>query len=108
MQIAEKYQKDYIAGLREFKNERIRFKKALDKIPNIKVFDSQANYFMAEVNSIAASELVEKLLTKYNIFIKDLTSKINSPDKKQYIRIAIRNTEDNNLLVNALKDIIGD
>ena len=82
MQIAEKYQKDYVNGLKQFKTERTRFKRKLDAIKKLRVIDSQANYFMVEVLSTSSGELVEKLLTNCNIFIKDLTGKIKDP----YIR----------------------
>ncbi len=108
MQIEEKYQKDYLSGLITFKNERIRFKKRLDEIRNIRVIPSQANYFTIEVLSGSASELVEKLLTRHNILIKDLSHKIVDADNRQYIRVAIRNFEDNDLLVNALTEILGE
>ena len=106
MQIAEKYHKDYLAGLRLFKAERSRFQKRLQEIHNIRTIDSQANYFMVEIYSMTASELVQELLTRYNIFAKDLSNKVGSAANKQYIRIAIRNSHDNDLLVEALKDIL--
>lgn len=108
MQIAEKYQKDYVNGLKQFKTERTRFKRKLDTIKKLRVIDSQANYFMVEVLSTSSGELVEKLLTNCNIFIKDLTGKIKDPYNKQYIRIAVRDRKDNDLLINALKEILGE
>lgn len=108
MQIAEKYQKDYVNGLKQFKTERTRFKRKLDAIKKLRVIDSQANYFMVEVLSTSSGELVEKLLTNCNIFIKDLTGKIKDPYNKQYIRIAVRDRKDNDLLINALKEILGE
>ncbi len=108
MQIAEKYQKDYVNGLKQFKTERTRFKIKLDAIKKLRVIDSQANYFMVEVLSTSSGELVEKLLTNCNIFIKDLTGKIKDPYNKQYIRIAVRDRKDNDLLINALKEILGE
>ena len=108
MQIAEKYKKDYVNGLKQFKTERTRFKRKLDAIKKLRVIDSQANYFMVEVLSTSSGELVEKLLTNCNIFIKDLTGKIKDPYNKQYIRIAVRDRKDNDLLINALKEILGE
>lgn len=108
MQIAEKYQKDYVNGLKQFKTERTRFKRKLDAIKKLRVIDSQANYFMVEVLSTSSGELVEKLLNNCNIFIKDLTGKIKDPYNKQYIRIAVRDRKDNDLLINALKEILGE
>lgn len=106
MQIAEKYQKDYLFGLKLFKMERIRFEGELNKIKGLRVIKTQANYFMLEVLPISARELVEKLLTNYNILIKDLSSKIKTYDNRQYVRVAIRDTKDNNIMLNALKELL--
>ena len=58
---------------------------------------------MAEIiNGMTAKELNMELLDRYNILIKDLTEKIKDNDR-QYVRIAIRNTEDNDKLINGLK-----
>ena len=51
-------------------------------------------------NGYTAAEIVDKLLNNYGILIKDLTKKTNG---KNYIRIAIRNQEDNDKLIEALK-----
>ena len=87
-----------------FREERSRFYKELSKNKNIKVIPSQANYFMIKIlRKKTARELTKDLLIKYNIFIKDLTNKTNN---KNYIRVAIRNFEDNNKLISALKEIL--
>ncbi len=39
-------------------------------------------------------------MIRHNLLIKDLTAKTNGGN---YLRIAVRNTEDNNALLNALK-----
>lgn len=106
MQIAEKYKKAYASGLEKFRRERRRFKEELDKISGIRVIPSEANYFMAELTGgITSKELTIELLKKYNILIKDLSSKVKR-DGKQYVRIAVRNTEDNNKLLTALKTVL--
>ena len=46
-------------------------------------------------------ELQKKLLAKHNILIKDLSSKT---DGGHYLRLAIRNEEDNDRLIIALKE----
>lgn len=101
MQIAEKYKNDYAVALRRFREERSRFCAELNAIDGIRVIPTQANYFMIELTGkISAKELTKKLLLNHNVFIKDLSSKVAG---KQYIRIAIRNTEDNNCLLEAMK-----
>lgn len=100
MQIAEKYKKDYAVALEKFRAERKRFETELNNIAGIRVIPTQANYFMVELTGkITAEELTKKMLLIHNILIKDLSSKVG----KQYVRIAIRNTEDNDHLVEAFK-----
>ena len=101
MQIEEKYKKDYQAGLKKIREERARFQNELSKVPHIRVIPSQANYVMVELDgTISPKELLKKLLVKYELLIKELTTKTNG---KNYLRLAIRNTEDNDKLIAALK-----
>ena len=103
MQIEEKYKKDYAAALVMFRDERKRFIEALREIKGLRVISSQANYVMAEVQTgMSAEELTRVLIAKHNILIKNLYSKMDINDR-QYIRLAIRNTEDNNALLYALR-----
>lgn len=105
MQILDKYKNDYAISLMKIKAERGRFYKELCKIKELKVYLSQANYFMCEIlNDCSSAVLAGKLLEK-NILIKDLTSKIHNG--KQYIRIAIRTEEENRRLVEVLREELG-
>ena len=66
---------------------------------------TQANYFLCEVlPPYTANEIVIKLLKKFNILTRDCSSKVGL-DGKQYMRIAIRNHEDNEKLIAAFKKI---
>ena len=101
MQIEEKYKKDYAKALVKIRNERARFEDELSKIKGIRVIPSQANFVMVELDDgIDPNELLKNLLVKYNLFIKELTNKTNGG---RYLRLAVRNTEDNDLLLNALR-----
>lgn len=105
MQIEEKYKKDYAAALLEIKEERKRFVKELSAISGIRVIPSQANYVMCElVNGMKAKDLTKRLYIDHNLLVKDLSGKIS---KGEYLRIAVRNTEDNNKLVCALSEAMG-
>lgn len=105
MQIEEKYKKDYEAALIKLRIERARFQKELNKIRGIRVIPSQANFVMVELNGdISSKELLKILLTKYNLLIKELTTKTNG---RNYLRLAVRDTTDNNVLLTALKEILG-
>lgn len=102
MQIEEKYHKFYVESLRKIKNERSRFEKELAQFSQMRVIHSEANYIMIELTGISAEELTRRLLIDHEILIKDLTSKVGG----SYVRIAVRNTEDNNALLKALKEMI--
>lgn len=104
MQIEEKYKKDYARSLGLLREERERFYRLLERIPEIRVIPSQANYMMAEIiNGMTSKELTKRLLLGHHIFIKDLSGKINRGNR-QFVRIAVRNAQDNDRLGQALKD----
>ncbi|MCQ5386544.1 aminotransferase class I/II-fold pyridoxal phosphate-dependent enzyme [Hungatella hathewayi] len=102
MQIEEKYKKDYYDALIKIKAERKRYEKELSKIKGICVIPSQANYVMVKLTgNVSTKVLVRNLLLKYNLFVKDLSAKTGG---KQYLRLAIRTSEDNNKLLIALRN----
>ena len=106
LQIAEKYAKDYTAALVQLRAERKRFQNELAKIKDVRVIPSQANYVMVELeNGISPKELLKTLLIKHNLLIKELTTKTNG---REYLRLAIRNQEDNDILISAMKNEIGE
>ena len=102
MQILDKYKADYENSLREIKTERKRLFEALRQIKSLKVYPSQANYFMCELLDGHTSEELAGRLLKRNILIKDLAGKIKNG--RQYIRIAIRTGTENQRLVELLKE----
>ena len=104
LQIEEKYRKDYAASLKLLQAERSRFAAELETIPGIRVLPSQANYLMAELTDCSSRWLTEQLLNRFNILIKDLSSKI--PGDRQFIRIAVRNQADDTRLTEALREIM--
>lgn len=104
MQIFGKYEGDYIMACDKFREERRIFGKELAEIPFLRVIPSQANYFLCEVTGdISSHELTLNLLTDHNILIKDCTSKKGFKSDRQYVRIAIRDRQDNSRLCEALK-----
>lgn len=106
MQIEEKYRKDYIAALAEFRRERRRYEAELAKISGLRAISSQANYVMAEIiNGMTAAELTKRIYVKHHILIKDLSAKVVRGGR-QYVRLAIRNTEENDKMLLALRDAL--
>ena len=102
LQILGKYEKSYQEAMNTFRRERARMMAALAEVSYLRVLPSEANYVLCEVlHPHTPRELAVQLLKKHSILIKDCTGKCHAP----YIRLAIRNTKDNNLLIQALKTL---
>ena len=102
MQIFSKYESDYHKACDKFAIERNRFRNELEKIPYLRVIPSEANYFLCEVLPPYTSHgLAVKLLNEHNILIKDCSTK-NAFKERNFIRIAVRNKRDNDLLIHSL------
>lgn len=105
MQIYNKYEHDYMESCRKIRLVRDGLYEELCKVPYLRPFRSASNYFLCEVDSsVGASALALKLLSEYNILIKDCSAK-KGFDGRDYVRIAVRNEEDNAVLLNALRSI---
>ena len=105
MQIEEKYRRDYTSSLEALRRERAFLFEELSKIQGVRPIPSQANYIMVELeNGISPLKLLKALLIKHDLLIKELTTKTNG---RNYLRLAVRNREDNSVLLCALEKEIG-
>lgn len=105
MQIEEKYKKDYARSLELIRAERARFHRELEKLPNLRVIPSQANYLMVELlGGLSARAITRDLLVNRCILVKDLSPKLGG---QQYLRLAVRDTRDNDRLLEALRPLCG-
>lgn len=105
MQIFGKYESDYEISCQLFSKERERFYNDLKQISWLRVIPSQANYFLCEVvEKFSSQELMRILLIKFGILIKDCSTKPGF-ERKNYIRMAVRGTKDNQKLYNILANI---
>lgn len=105
LQIYEKYSKKYSEACLKIARERQRFSGLLSTLKGVKVYKSQANYLLCRLDNLKATSLTDILLSKYNIFIKDLTTK-EGFSGGEFVRIAVRNRTDNDRLLAAMKDIL--
>ena len=104
MQIYNKHEKDYQKACAKFVAERADFEKQLRTVPYLRVMPTQANYFLCEVlPPYSATEIVIYMLRQHNILTRDCSRKPGLDPEKQYMRIAVRNHEDNSRLVAGLK-----
>ncbi len=105
LQIFGKYEADYRQACHRFIQERRRFEQLLRQVSFLRVIPSQANYFCLEVTQrFTSGELTRRLLADYEIMVKDCNSK-HFLEGKNYIRVSVRSTEDNNRLIAALKEL---
>ena len=104
LQIEEKYHKDYLASLTRIKEERKRFFSKLSSIEGLRTIPSEANYILVEITGgKKATEVTKRLLSDYGILIKDLSAKIKGGE---YLRLAVRDTKDNDRLIDALSNVL--
>jgi histidinol-phosphate/aromatic aminotransferase/cobyric acid decarboxylase-like protein len=107
MQIYNKHEKDYLKACNKFVKERADFEQQLRTIPYLRVMPSQANYFLCEVlPPHTAKEIVIYMLRQHNILTRDCSLKPGLDPNKQYMRIAVRNHEENGRLIEGLKKMI--
>jgi histidinol-phosphate/aromatic aminotransferase/cobyric acid decarboxylase-like protein/choline kinase len=105
LQIMEKYRSDYQQSIVAIQEERAFLAYELQQIPALQVLPSEANYLMCAVTGkLSAKQLCVQLLHSYEILVKDLSQK-RGIHPKQYVRISVRNREDNMRLILAMKEI---
>ena len=106
LQIQRLYKSSYVASCNKIAEQRAYMLQELRKIECLKVYSSQANYIMCKVDGkLSSKELAARLLKEYNILIKDLSDK-KGFSKKSFIRVAVKNVEENQYFLNSLKEII--
>ncbi|SHK32045.1 pyridoxal phosphate-dependent aminotransferase [Tepidibacter formicigenes] len=98
--------KKYIEKTKNYFKEEINFMiKDLNEIKNIEVFESSTNFILLKLNKYNSSYIKEKLFVEKNILIRD-ASNFKGLDTN-YIRVAVKKREENEALINALKEILG-
>jgi histidinol-phosphate/aromatic aminotransferase/cobyric acid decarboxylase-like protein/choline kinase len=103
LQIADKYKSDYRSACDRLAAERQRFAALLEATGILAVYPSQANYLLCRLlDGGSSKKLAVKLLEEKSIFIKDLAGKAGFPEDGQFVRLAVRRTEENDRLVAAI------
>ena len=98
--------KEYINSSKEYYiNERTFMLEELRKIPRLKVYDTDTNFVLLKLEDGEANSLKLELFEKYNILIRDASNFIGLD--KSYIRVAIKSHNDNKVLIESLRKILG-
>ncbi|MCI8442942.1 MAG: aminotransferase class I/II-fold pyridoxal phosphate-dependent enzyme [Provencibacterium sp.] len=104
LQIFEKYQKDYQKSLDRLRSQRAALFEGLQKISYLQPCPSQANYILCRVTGRLTAHLLSvRLLDRFEILIKSLQGKRGI--EGEYIRLAVRDEQDNRQLLEALAQI---
>lgn len=109
LEIFLKHKKSYSESIEKTKADRSHLKSSLEKLSVVEsVFDSQADFLLLRLkgDSNFASKLTSKLIEKYDIYVKNISSKIN--DGRGYLRIAVRLPLEHEHLANAISSVTDD
>ena len=105
LQIYNLYAAQYAKACDSIAYERNRFIRELQDVNSIRVYPSQANYLMIDLGGTNSYEFCVRMLNDYNILVKDLSSK-NYFKGKNFVRVAIRNEQDNDAIIKAMKEVL--
>ena len=87
--------------------EALVFFEELSKIPQIKVYPSKANFALFElIDGTTSSDFISKMLIKYGIYARTCSDKIGL--NGEFIRIASRTKEENQLIINSMNQMFAD
>lgn len=104
-QVYQLFAKTYDHACDCIADERNYMISELSKIKSIKVYPSQANYIMIELKNRNSYDFCVQMLDESNLLVKDLSTK-RFFDGKNYIRVAIRDRHDNDILINKFKEVL--
>lgn len=94
-----------VDGLRmlveKLRDERTRLLSALREIPYLKLYPTQSNFILCQVDGRDAAELKAKLAQEFGVFIRYF----NKPGLRDHIRISVGRPNDTDVLLEALKNI---
>jgi histidinol-phosphate/aromatic aminotransferase/cobyric acid decarboxylase-like protein len=108
LEIVLKHRKSLAQSFQDTIRDRSAFAAALSGLACVeRVFPGQGNFLLVRLNEKAgpASSIVERLLSKHSILVKDISHKF--ADAGAYLRCAVRLPHENALLASALAEAGG-
>lgn len=91
------------ARTREVIEVRERFVARLVKVPGLTVYPTAANFVLIRSLRLPAKELFRRLLDDYGILVRDVS---DSPQLSQCLRVSIGTSEDMDVVISALEEIV--
>lgn len=100
------FQEEYLNVRLRYLDEAIPFFRALKDIEGLQTYSTKANFCLVELDrAVPVDVLVPLLLIRYGIYVRDCHDKIGLEDG-QYIRVASRKGFENEMIIEALQDLI--
>lgn len=106
LRVAPKYATEYASSCRRLADERTLFHRDLNTIPGISARPSSANFVLARLApEVGAREVASSLLAGFDLLVKPFSGRVGLEDG-EYLRFAVRTSEDNRRLVAALRAVL--
>jgi histidinol-phosphate/aromatic aminotransferase/cobyric acid decarboxylase-like protein len=103
--VQSNFQAEYEIVRKKYIKHTQQYFKDLDLIPGIKRYPSRANFALIELNNgLLADDFAFGILVKEGIYSRTCSDKIGL-DNGEFIRLASRSLEENEVIINALKSI---
>jgi histidinol-phosphate aminotransferase len=99
-QISLEHREELKETVQRLQSERTRLFTALQEIPYLRPYPTQANFILCQVMGRDAAELKSRLAQEYGIFIRYF----NKPGLSDHIRISVGRPQDTDALLEALKE----
>ena len=100
----DKFLKEYEDCRKKYIKETVFFLNQLKELKNINILPSKANFVLVELlNGLTSEEVSLNLLVDHGVYVRNCSDKIGL--EGEYIRIAARSFEENQLIYKALKAI---
>lgn len=100
-------EEEYIRKSKEyFSKERVCMINEINKIDEIKAFNSDANFILVRFENRNVLDVKENLLKRAGLLIRDASNFIGLDSS--FARVAIKNHEQNTVLVDALRSVLGE
>lgn len=100
-------EEEYIRKSKEyFSKERVCMINEINKIDGIKAFNSDANFILVRFENRNVLDVKENLLKRAGLLIRDASNFIGLDSS--FARVAIKNHEQNTVLVDAIRSVLGE
>jgi len=103
IEIFPEYEKDYWKSIEKTKKDRQELFNELKTISFLEPYETKSNFIFCKTK-INSKKLGENLYNKYKIVLRTTLNQ-KTLKSEEYVRIAIRTKQENNKLINALKEI---